>query len=216
MTRIPFDGIVDRVAFCDPASSKKGSAAIKRTRARSAIIVLGQDLLTRIFVLHAWAERCSTDKLIDTIFDVNEQFRPKPFGGEKNGLQGLFQDAVEREARYRNKVLPLQQVEHSTRIDKDFRIRAALQPVIAAGRLFVQDSQVELLTEITSFPRYPTKDLIDALASAVTLLPTRTIQRQRDDHVEQVAHYLRQSGAPPDVIARRVAELQSGTPGVRR
>lgn len=216
MNAIPLEALVDRVAFCDPASSKKGAQAIKRTRARSAIIVLAQDLLTRVYVLHAWAERCSTDRLIETIFQVNAQFRPKPFGGEKNGLQGLFQDAVEREARYRNIALPLQQVEHSTRQDKDFRIRAALQPLIGAGRLFVQESQVELLAELTAFPRYPTKDLVDALASAVTLLPTRTIQRQRDDHVEQVAHYLRQSGAPPDVIARRVAELRSESPGARR
>lgn len=205
MASIPVDDLQTRIAFCDPASGKK--LALKRVRARSAIIVIAQDPLSRLFVLHAWAERCSTDKLTNRILDVNERYKPKVFGIEANAMQALYGDMVSREARFRSKRLPLSPVEQPTKIDKDWRIRMALQPVIADGRLFIQPDQHELRAELTTFPMSMTKDLIDALASAVTLMPQRAIARETKDEVDKLAAYLRASGAPPRYIEQRVGEL---------
>lgn len=197
--RLAFSELADRVAFCDPASGK--SLALKRVRARSAIIVCAQDALRRIFVLHAWADRCSTDKLTTTIFKVNLDWRPKLFGIEANAMQSLYGDMVRREAKASNQPrLPLVPVEQPTRIDKDWRIRSILQPVIAEGRLFLRPDMYELKSEITTFPVNPIKDMVDALASAVALLPKRAVQRQRREESAARLAYLRETGAPDEYI----------------
>lgn len=206
--RLALSSLIDVVAFCDPASGKQGADRIKKTRARSAIVVIGQDHLTRIFVLYAWAERCSTDALIDKMIEVNDQWKPRIFGGEAAGLQSLFQDAIIREARHRNIRLPLYPWPQPTNIDKDFRIRTALQQPIRYGRLFVQGQHVELTKELRGFPRDKLKDLVDALASAVTILPGVPTRRQSDDEVEALAANLRATGADPAYIVQRCEEVR--------
>jgi hypothetical protein len=186
------------VAFLDPASSKK--LPLKRVRARSAIIVSGQDALGRVFVLHAWADRIPTSDLIDKVFAINEAWKPRRFGIEANAMQSLFADVVNHQAKVRMKRLPLVAVTQDTKVDKDWRIRSGLQPVIAEGRLFKQETQYELIAELTSFPMSVTKDLVDALASAVALLPRPIMRRERDREMEDRLAYLRETGADPRYI----------------
>lgn len=200
------DDLLDRVAFCDPAS---GKTELKRTRARSAIIVIGQDALARVFVLEAWADRCPTDTLINRIFSTQRAWSVRTFGIEANAMQSLFADAVTREARVTGVRLPVTPVQQPTRIDKDVRIRLALQPAIATGRLVVRADMKDLLTEIEAFPSGQTKDLVDALASALTLMPRRTLQRQQDEELDRLAAYLRERGAAPAVIAERLGSARA-------
>lgn len=191
--RLALANLAEHYAFIDPAGSK---SALKRVGARSAIVTIAVDDLARIFVLEAWAARCSTDHLIDRIFEANVRWHPRLFGCEANALQSLFADAVRREARATGKTLPLIPVQQPVRLDKDFRIRAALQPVIAEGRLFVQETQHDLKVELVSFPMSQTKDLIDALASVIALVPPRRAREMRDAERESRLRYLRESGAP--------------------
>jgi len=190
---------MDRVAFCDPAGGKK--LQIKRVRARSAIVVVAQDTLNRLFVLHAWADRCSTDRLTQMILKVNADLRPRLFGIEANAMQSLYGDMVRRESRTtKGPRLPLIPVEQPTKIDKDWRIRSVLQPAIAEGRLFILPTLYELRAEITTFPMSPTKDLIDALASAIALMPKRAVARERQEEMQARLAYLRETGASPQYI----------------
>ncbi len=201
MTELTLADLPARYAFCDPSG---GKPELKKTRARSAIVCIAADHLTRIFVLVAWAARCSTDKLFDEILAVNAAWKPRIFGIEANAMQTLFADAVRREAKMKQVRLPLVAVQQSTKINKEYRIRAALQPVIAFGRLFTQPTQHELIAELTTFPMSQTKDLADALASAVALVPPRATRVQRDEEAEQLAAYLRESGAPAWYIRERM------------
>jgi hypothetical protein len=206
--RLPLSGIVDKIAFLDPASGKR--LAVKRVRARSAIVVVGIDDLTRIFVLHAWADRVPTSVLMDTVMSVQTRFGPRVFGCEANAMQGLFADAIRLEAQHRAVTLPLVAVEQSTHIDKDVRIRTALQPVIAWGRLFLRRDHVELRAELESFPMSATKDLVDALASAVALAPARPAPRVLSDERDAFATYLREMGVDPWEITERIGAFDRG------
>lgn len=202
------DDLVERYAYVDPASGKK-ERELKKIRSRSAIVVVAPDPYGRVFVLDAWAERCSTDKLIERMYATHDKWKLRLMGGEANGMQSLFQDAVLRDARLRGKPLPLIKIFLPTAIDKDTRIRNILQPYIANGRLFIRDDMVELKTEIQGFPLSPFKDCVDALASAVKMVPprpTRAEKRQRDD---EYIDYLRRSGAPPWHI-EQVARARRG------
>lgn len=211
MTRVPLTDIVDKVAFLDPASGKK--LAVKRVRARSAIVVIGVDLLARIYVLHAWADRVPTATLMDKVMDVQTRFTPRAFGCEANAMQSLFADAIRLEANHRAVALPLVPVHQPTHVDKDFRIRAALQPVVAWGRLFLRRDQVELKSEIESFPMSATKDLVDALASAIALAPATPAPRMRSEERREYAEYLRDVGVEPWEIEEKVRAFDAG--GVR-
>ncbi len=207
----PVSSLADIVSFCDPAGGKQ---TVKKTRARTAVVTVGQDWLQRIFVLNTWAERASTDRIIENIFRINIQFRPIIFGIEENGLASLFGGSLRREARFTNQRLNLQGVPQSNKIDKYFRNRSILQPIIAQGRLFVQDSQVELLAELRSHPMGQTVDLVDALASACSLLPKRTAPALKNAERDALARYLRQSGAGPAHIERRMREWDDRHGGI--
>lgn len=198
-TAIDLKDLPERYAFFDPASSKK-MQELKMLKSRSAIVVVAPDWLGRIFVLDAWAGRCSTDQMIERLYRTHEVWNLKALGGEANGLQELFQEAIMRDARLRGKQLPLRPIHQPTRIDKDWRIRATLQPIVANGRLFVRPDQTELRTEIVSFPLSPLKDTIDALASAIRMIPQRPVAAERDAETAHLLEYLRKTGAPPAVI----------------
>lgn len=197
------------IAFTDPAGGKSSTAKLKRTSARSSIIVIGSDHLCRIFVLHTWAERCPTDVYVEHIYKVNDDFHPKMFGVESNAMQTLFGDMLARESRALKKRVPFVPVPQPTRVDKRWRIRTSLQPVIAEGRLFLQENQLELKAELSTFPMSPTVDLVDGLASAVNLAPRRTAATVKNEAVDALADYLRRSGAAPSYIQQRVNQLSN-------
>jgi muconolactone delta-isomerase len=196
------------VSFCDPSAGKKGTERLKRTSARSAIVTVGLDYLTRVFVLEAWADRCSTETLTKQLFATHERFPTmRIFGMEANAMQSLYADSVLLEARAKHKRIPFTPVTQPTKIEKHWRIRTTLQPVIANGRLFLQPDQHELQAELSSFPMTPVVDIVDALASAINIAPVRPSVQIRNDEAEAHAAYLRRCGVAPDTIQRRILEL---------
>jgi phage terminase large subunit-like protein len=205
MTTFPLAELPERFAFCDPASGKK--LAIRSVRANSAIVVIGVDALGRIFVLDAWADRIPAQKLSDRMLETCERWQPALFGVEANAMQSLFADLVDFERRLRGMKIPITPIVQPTRIDKDFRIRMALQPVIGERRLFVHPSMVELIAEITTFPTNPKKDLVDALASAVAMVPPRSLLREEVARADALERYLLDTGLPKPYIERRMQDI---------
>jgi hypothetical protein len=196
---------LERYAFADPASGKQ---KVKKIRARQAIVVIGIDHLLRIFVLFAWAGRYVTSRFRDKILDTIERFSPRRFGIEANAMQELFGDEVIERAKERfGSARGLVSVPQPTKIEKDFRIRTTIEPILNDGRLFVNPSQVELISELRGFPTAATKDLVDALASAITLIPRRPPSVRHNAEADALADYLRRSGAPGWYIEQRVSEL---------
>ncbi len=196
MNHLALDRLTDTVAFCDPAGGKANSQALKRVRARAAVVVVSIDPLSRIFVLHTWADRVTAGQLTERIFRIQQDFHPRMFGIEANAMQALYGEMVAREARFKSLRIPLHPVKQPTNVDKDWRIRTALQPVIAQGRLFLQPHHYELRSELTTFPMNHLKDLIDALASAVSLLRKAVVPQRRRDERDSLLAYLRATGAP--------------------
>jgi hypothetical protein len=213
MTSVPLADLPERYAFADPASGKK--LALKSVRARAAIVTIAVDAIGRIFVLDAWADRVPAQTLSDKILSTCEQWAPAMFGVEANAMQSLFADLVDFERRLRGMKIPITPITQPSRIDKDFRIRSALQPVIGQRRLFLHPSQVELRAELTTFPTNPKKDLVDALASAIMLVPPRAIAREAVQHDAALEKYLLDSGMQKAYVERRMQQrsLAAGWPG---
>ena len=204
--KIPFEQL-EFFAFCDPAGSKKAQE-IKRTRANAAIVCVGADALMRVFVVEWWEKRASTEEMTEKIFDVNRVWKPKMFGCEANAMQELYGNMVQLEAKHRNVRLPLTPVYQTSKVEKTYRIRTGLQPVIRAGRLFMHERMIGERTKLAGFPMNVKQiDGIDALENAIRLIPKRATPKQRNEEVENVAAYLRAQGVSPQAIEMRVREL---------
>ena len=200
--------------FCDPAAQPKNQI-IKKVRARSAVIAIGVDDINRIFVLYAWAGRPSTPTLMKKLLEVGSAFpNMVRFGIEANAMQMLFADLVSHQARQLKKKIPFVPIMQPTKIEKFFRIRAILQPVcgMERGRLFLTSQMIELKTEILTFPVGATVDLVDALASAVAMVPKMTTPQKRSDENLALAEYLRASGMSPRYIQKRMLEVEAERP----
>jgi len=214
MTTFPIDRIRPFYAFLDPAAPKRGREGLKHVASRSAIVVAGQDDLGRLFVIHAWADRCSTEKLVKKLFEVVDRFQPKVIGCEENALAGLFTDAM-RAGLFNQRRLPLVGVTQPGNVEKDYRIRTTLQPLVANGRVFLLASDpglLELRAEITTFPMNHRKDLIDSFASVCRLMPLRAARTGIDDEQQAYLRYLRESGASEAVIRAAAHGVASGLP----
>jgi hypothetical protein len=107
-------------------------------------------------------------------------------------------------AAERGEKLPLQAVYQNTRVDKFFRIRTALQPLLGEGRLILGEDQMELKNEIKAFPRGQTVDLVDALASVVKMLPVVPKEEEIEEQASGLAKYLREQGVAPPYIEQRM------------
>lgn len=185
----------------DPGSGRK-SAELRRLAARSANICAGYDTYRRVFVFHAWAARATTSEMRHQIFLTNAVYKPRIYGIEGNAQQTLFAGDTWDFARAYGVAIPLHSCFQPTGVDKNFRIKAALQEKMAHGKLLIHESLVELLHEIESFPMSPMKDLIDALASLCALVPPPIPRREIDEAREQRLQRLRHSNAPIEYIQR--------------
>ena len=199
---LPKKYLVYTAAFLDPAGGKERT---EKGKARSGIVVVSGDAADRYYVRYAWAQRCSTQRLYEQIWMVNAKFRPNIFGIEGNAQQGLFVDSVQMEAEKLGCKAPITKIEHPTTLNKDFRIRSILQVPVVQGRLFLceeGEGMEELTQEIRNFPMSSTKDLIDALASAVDLIPPHETGKQVHEDDRERLRYLRESGAPMSYIQK--------------
>lgn len=177
--RIPLPNLTETYAFLDPAGGKQSTLGMRRIRARQAICVVSPDELGRVFVRHIWADRLPTDQLIEKIYEIDEEWQPKVFGVEANAMQALFADMLALDAKLRGIRLPLIPITQPTRIDKDFRIRSVLHPLVGHGKLLFPSSLPDTyLNEIIGFPSTQLRDVIDAVASACAMIPPRRSERQ--------------------------------------
>lgn len=190
-------------AYADLASGKEGSN--KRKKDRQAIVVGGRDHLDRWFILYEWAGYLTATAFLNKILDTYDKFRPRRFGIESNGMQILFGSLVRDAAHERfgseATFLPVSQ---PTNVDKDYRIRSGLEPIINQGKLFIQDKLSELALEIRGFPTAKTKDLVDALETMIRIAPKHVSASKAHSDKMAYAKYLRSTGMNPADIRRKL------------
>lgn len=201
---------LERYGYADPAAGK--DARNKRRRARQSIVIGARDWLDRWFWVYLWAGHLTASQFRDKIIDINERFNPRRFGIEANGMQILFGNLVREAAKERESSMTMIPVYQPTNIEKNFRIRTGLEPVINGGRFFVQETQVEAIAEIQGFPTAATKDLVDAMETCIRTAPRRPVNTTQDTEAEQYAAYLRNSGMPAHLIKGEMAKFQSSRP----
>jgi len=206
MQSIPLESL-EIYAYADLAAGK--DARNKRRRARQCIVVGARDWFDRWFFPHIWAGRETASTFKDMILNTQEEWNPRRFGLEANGMQVLFGRLVREEAllRFGNiKMLPIYQ---PTNVEKTYRIRTGFEPLILQGRCFLQENEIEARAEIAGFPTAATRDIIDAMETLVNrVAPKQTVQRAEDHEEAEYAKYLRASGMPAHKIKDAVVKYR--------
>ena len=195
MQQLSLEYIQPRYLWLDPASGKR-DAALRSVRARSAMVVIGASLDQKVFVLDAWAKRTGTAELARVFVDMCQKWGPVVAGFEDMGQQSLLWDPIMQESDARGVIVPLSPFKINTKVEKNWRIRTTLQPLIGHGRLLINHELLELKSEITQFPMSNMKDMIDALAGACSLLPPPKLREKSRGEDADLVRYLQDTGVP--------------------
>jgi len=152
-------GKLNRFVLVDPA--REG----KRGKARHAVLVVGVDTDEDHWLLYAWAERGSTDAMMEKAFYAYERFKCQKCGIEGYGGDQHLQNYMNYKARVEKKKMKVVVFKKSTDRSKEERIRAT-QPRFERRSVAVVDSDTEFRKEYLQFPSGVTVDLLDAYSHA--------------------------------------------------
>ncbi len=196
--------------FVDPAARSDTQQKRHKQRSKQAIVVIGVDWLERVFIRFAWSGRLPASNFASKIIDTYMRFNPTVCGIEANGAQTLFAELVQEEAKNKLGRISMRPVAHSVKIAKEWRIRTAIEPVLNQGRLFLEDGpqMMEMEAQLRSFPTGKFVDLVDALASCLSMIPKRRKTLELEEEAQSVLAYLRETGAPSWYIEQRARELR--------
>jgi len=193
--------------YSDLAAGKDARTRSKHRTARQVIVIGARDWLMRWFWLYIWAGRETASQFKERIIAAQETWNPRRFGLEANGMQVLFGSLVREEAEHRLGNIKMFAVYQSTKVDKNYRIRTGIEPVILQGRFFLAGKEVEARAEIAGFPTAQTKDIVDAMESCMNqVAPKRVVKASEDHERDAYAAYLRASGMRASLIERSMGE----------
>lgn len=157
----------DVVAVLDPARSRESEY---KTLSRHAIVVTAMDFEENIFVLFTWAKRTDLNELLTATEETCRLFPGlRCFGVETVAAQIVIKDVISEWLRLNRILVPTVELRPDTRVTKKWRIRMQIQRPAPNGKLFLQENQHELRTELFGFPHSRTIDLVDALAYCIGL-----------------------------------------------
>jgi predicted phage terminase large subunit-like protein len=167
---------VNKYTFIDPAISLEKEADY------SAIVTIGVDQYSNIYILDIVRERFKPDELINEIFRTNELWHPLSIGIEEVGFQKTLRYTLRKEEEIRKRYLNIIELRPDGR-NKEQRIRG-LQPQYANGKVLHNKDlpyNIYLEDELLRFPRGKHDDMIDALAYALDVIhpPIKRVSSNR-------------------------------------
>lgn len=148
----------------------------------NVVLTAAKDLNTGLhYVLHYDRFQGNPGELIDRILNHVKTYRPIKVGVETVNYQQSLLYFL-RERKRAEKITFMVEPIRNSRVSKNARI-TGLQPVLAAGRLFVKTHHQDLVKELMAFPLGKHDDIIDALAMQLPLwraTPSKEEKKQQD------------------------------------
>lgn len=144
--------------FIDPAISEADTADYTGTT------IISVDTEQRWYVTYAQRKRMNPSQIIETCFQLYDQFKPQVIGVEDVAFQRAIVHFAHEEMKRRNRQIPVVGVKRGNQNSKETRI-LSLVPRFEWGTLFLNRGLFDLETEIAQFPRGAHDDLLDSLSS---------------------------------------------------
>lgn len=146
-------------AMIDPAIGQN------KTSDYTGIVVIDVNSDGDWFVRLARRERYTPTQIVNLVFDLNDEYSPRVIGVESVAYQKALIYLISEEMTKRQKIVPLKEILRPTDRKKETRIRGPLVPRYEWGRVSHAQGLYDLESELLTFPKGRTDDLIDALAS---------------------------------------------------
>jgi len=121
-----------------------------------------------IYVLDSWAKEAPPTDCISYMKQMHKLYRYTRFAVDSDSLK-LLKSNIEHE------IPDLKLTMYNLRIQKNKRFEK-LEPLISNGTIQVLKAQIELLTEIDTYPKSEYDDALDSLEMAVTMSSNRSYQ----------------------------------------
>lgn len=141
--------------------------SLDKTSDYTGIIVNSVDRDNNWYIRLAERFKGTEKELIDKIFGLYSYFLPVKFGIEQKAFEYTIKPALDDEMRKRNThflVEPLKDLGKA----KTVRIEG-LVPRFESGSIYLKREQVDLIDELTRFPRSAHDDLLDALSYQLSI-----------------------------------------------
>jgi len=192
-----------RVGWYDPGGARPGH----NSGSRGAAIVVGMDDLERKFVMATWTAVATPTDAAKRVIKMQKRWKCALWGVDVTGPQQANLDLVRNEAREQGIHIVLRGV--SLHGEKRRVIETIIQPQVARGQLFrpTENEVSDLKREFVNFPHGVYKDLLDSLAHAIELLPSRSVAEMKELERQQFERYLERTGLSKDEIRRRMASV---------
>lgn len=174
---LPDSDELDVLMAVDPAISEHKHGDF------SAIVVGAVTPAKDIYLLEAWKDRVNPHDLIEKIYQLYLEYRPRVVGLEQVAFQRALRYMLEDEAPKRGVWIPVVELRPDTSETKEMRIRS-LQPLYQEGKIYHTKEMTALEMELVRFrftKRGQKDDLADALAylRAMTMPPAWSRGRSR-------------------------------------
>jgi predicted phage terminase large subunit-like protein len=144
-------------AFIDPAISEAATADY------TALTVIDVDPDKNWYIRNSTRYKINPTKIINLIFKVHEQFKPKIIGIEDVAYQKALLYMVDEEMRRRNVIVPVKGIRPDPEKSKEMRI-LGLVPRFEFGHMMLAQGLKDFEDEYAQFPRAKHDDLLDSLS----------------------------------------------------
>jgi len=143
----------------DPAISQKETADY------SVIMVVARHKETGdIYVIEYVREHLTVDKQIEVLFNKIKEYKPLRINIETVAYQEALKQLADKISKQEKMYAPI----YGIRTDKDKVRRAnALSPMFESGTIYIKSDMIDLIDELTQFPKGAHDDLFDGLDLAI-------------------------------------------------
>lgn len=145
-------------AFIDPALSTEDTADY------TAVTVIDVDENKHWYVRLAQRQRITPTELVELVFKIHKEFKPKIIGIEDVAYQKALLYMIDETMRKRNTLLPIKGINPGNDRTKEMRI-LGLVPRFEWGRISVAQGMYDFETEYSQFPRSSHDDILDSLSA---------------------------------------------------
>lgn len=173
----------DTVAFIDP-NSMEADAQKNVNHDFVGVCVVHGDCELRWYVEVARRVKLDPTALVNLVFDLNEQYKPRLIGVEDIFYQKMLMHLLWEEYKIRKRTnpnlspLPIVGVKPPNDKSKEKKIETVLVPRMEWGRIFFNQGMHDFEHELLTFPRGANDDIIDSVASCDEIMSYPQMERK--------------------------------------
>lgn len=142
------------------------AASLKKSADFSVVLVIGVDVNNNVYIIDPWQDRVTISEFINKIFESVIKYNVHEQGIitlETNAFQQAIKYALLEEMEKRKFWFGIFETKPNSNFSKERRVKS-LTPYFEGHRIFLNKNHIELIEQLTRYPKTRHDDLVDALS----------------------------------------------------